>query len=333
VTFSLTNTPAQTGPAHLTVVSGSGQSAQVSTEFAAPLVAKVTDSAGNGVAGVYVTFSAPPAGASAKFGFVNGVTVQTDSSGLATSPTPVANAVAGSYAVRATSGSLTPVAFSLTNTPAQTGPAHLTVVSGSGQSAQAGMAFPAPLVAKVTDAAGNGVSGISVTFASPASGASASFGGASSSTVQTNANGLATSPTPVANAVAGSYTVTATSGSLTPVTFSLTNTPAQTGPAHLTVVSGSGQSAQVGTEFAAPLVAKVTDASGNGVAGVYVTFSAPPVGASAKFGFVNGVTVQTDSSGLATSPTPIANAVAGSYHVTATSESLGPVTFALTNRL
>ena len=94
--------------------------------------------------------------------------------------------------------------------------------------------------------------GVSVTFAAPASGASAAL---SSSTATTGTNGQA-SVTATANTIAGSYTVTASvAGVTTPASFSLTNTPGT--PASVAVSSGSGQSATVDQVFASPLVALV----------------------------------------------------------------------------
>ncbi len=111
----------------------------------------------------------------------------------------------------------------LGNTTANT----VAVSSGSSQITSPGTAFGAPLVAKVTDASNNPVSGISVTFTAPASGPSGVFGSACSGqtcVVATNASGLATSPTFTANSTSGGYTVTATAtGVATPANFSLFN--------------------------------------------------------------------------------------------------------------
>ena len=104
-------------------------------------------------------------------------------------------------------------------------PAMLTVVSGTPQTAMAGSSFGNALQVKVTDASANPVSGVIVTFSAPGSGASATFGGASTITAVTDANGVGTSLIPVANATVGSYSVSASVSGLTPVTFSLTNTP------------------------------------------------------------------------------------------------------------
>lgn len=86
-------------------------------------------------------------------------------------------------------------------------------------------------------------------------------------------------------------------------------------------VSGLGsQGTEVGTPFAAPLVAEVTDAVGNPLEGVFVNVSAPTTGASAVLtsGASSGTTVQalTDNNGLV-SVTATANSIAGCYRVTA----------------
>jgi hypothetical protein len=68
-----------------------------------------------------------------------------------------------------------------------------------------------------------------VTFTAPGTGASATFSGNNLVTATTNASGIATSPTPVANNTAGTYNVTASVSGLTPATFTLTNTAATSG--------------------------------------------------------------------------------------------------------
>ena len=65
------------------------------------------------------------------------------------------------------------------------------------------------------------------------------------------------------------------------------------GPSSITVVSGSGQTAQVDTAFANPLVVLVQDAEGNPVLGVTVMF------AGASVIFPGGATAVTDSTGQA----------------------------------
>ncbi|HTP99216.1 MAG TPA: hypothetical protein VMN56_07815 [Casimicrobiaceae bacterium] len=92
--------------------------------------------------------------------------------------------------------------------------------TGSGQSAQVGMPFATPLKVVATDAGGAPLPCVPVTFAAPAFGASATL---SASMVLTNTRGEATVAA-TANAVAGSYAVTATAPGVAPVKFALTNT-------------------------------------------------------------------------------------------------------------
>jgi hypothetical protein len=114
----------------------------------------------------------------------------------------------------------------LTNTTGA--PASISVVSGSGQSATVSTSFALPLIALVRDVGNNPVSNVPVTFTAPIGGASGIFSGSNSNvyTGQTDVNGLITTTVFSANSIAGSYTVTATAGSIAiPANFDLTNTP------------------------------------------------------------------------------------------------------------
>ncbi|HVN76813.1 MAG TPA: lamin tail domain-containing protein [Thermoanaerobaculaceae bacterium] len=97
-------------------------------------------------------------------------------------------------------------------TIAAAGPAAaITATGGTPQSALQGMPFSSPLQATVTDSLGNPVSGVTVTFTAPASGASGTFpGGLPVVTAVTDAGGVATSPAITANNVLGNFQVTAT---------------------------------------------------------------------------------------------------------------------------
>lgn len=100
---------------------GNGQSAVVSTAYAAPLQAVVTDDFGNPVAGASVTFAMPGSGASVIF--AGSATVTTSAAGIATSPAMTANGTTGALLVSATtSNAPSPANFSLKNltTPANT---------------------------------------------------------------------------------------------------------------------------------------------------------------------------------------------------------------------
>jgi hypothetical protein len=130
--FALTNTAG--APTTLAATSGTPQNVAVNAT-AAPLVAQVTDSDGNGVSGVAVTFTAPSSGASGTFTSTgtNTETDNTDASGNATAADFVANSTTGGpYNVVATSGAFTPVNFVLTNTVAVATPnTYVFYLSGS----------------------------------------------------------------------------------------------------------------------------------------------------------------------------------------------------------
>ena len=104
-------------------------------------------------------------------------------------------------------------------------PATVTVVSGSGQATVLGTAYPAPLVARVTDRFGNPVGGVVVTFAAPGSGPRTV---PTSTTATTGADGLATVAV-TAGSDPGGYDVTASAGAATAAVFRLV-TQYRTGP-------------------------------------------------------------------------------------------------------
>ena len=111
-------------------------------------------------------------------------------------------------------------------------------------------------------------------------------------------------------------------------------------PAQISVVSGSSQTAMVGTAFANPLTAKVVDSRGDPVPNMQVQFAAPnsnpPTNPATGTFQVNQQTVIaiTNTVGEAASTTLIANNFAGNFIVLAqvvNNAGIAPVSFALTN--
>lgn len=203
----------------------------------------------------------------------------------------------------------------------------IAALSGTQQSAPVGTAFTARLVATVTTG-GSPKSGVMVTFTPPTSGAGGTFAGGVN-TATTDSRGVAASAVFSANTTTGGYAVTASvAGASTPANFSLTNTPAVV----ISATSGSGQSASVGSTFAAPLVATVTT-NGSPASGAIVTFTAPASGAGGIFS--NGAATETDTTdanGTATSSSFSSNMTSGSYTVTASvTGAPTPASFSLTN--
>jgi hypothetical protein len=120
------------------------------------------------------------------------------------------------------------------------------------------------------------------------------------------------------NAVTQNTTVvmTASFGPYSSGSATLTVTPPATGaPASIAMVSGSGQSAIVGSNFPNPLVVVVKDASSNPVNGTMVTFAGTGVS------FPNGATAVTNSSGDAS--VVAAPTQSGSLTVTASVSGVG----------
>jgi hypothetical protein len=221
VSFRVTNVPG--APAQVLTVVGTPQSATVNQPYTTAFKVKVTDSLGNPLSGVTVTFLAPASGPSGSF--AGSTTVSTDTTGLATAPAFTANTKAGSFTVTASVHSVGSALFKLTNVAASA--AKITPVAGTPQSTKVGTNFTTALVAQVTDSFNNPISGLLVTFTihpDAGTGASGTFNGNLTATATTTATGKATAPLIKANAKPGSFSVTATvSGVVTSATFDLTN--------------------------------------------------------------------------------------------------------------
>jgi len=194
----------------------------------------------------------------------------------------------------------------------------ITQVSGDGQTGVAGTALAAPFVVRVTDAQGDVVSGLSVSWSVTAGG-----GSLSAASTLTNSQGQA-SVTLTLGPAAGANAVTASSAGLTgsPVTFSSTGTAPPT-PTTITRVSGDGQTGVAGTELAATFVVRVTDDQGSGVSGIGVAWDVTAGGGS-----LSAAATQTNSQGQASVSLTLGPA-AGANTVTASVSGLtgSPVTF------
>jgi len=246
--------------------------------------------------------------------------------GIATFTNLVVDAVAtggtpSSYILVASAGDLgTPGSSSFVVHPAA--PNQLVFVQQPGPTVDAGMPImPDPIVA-VEDQFGNVVSNntsrVSLTAVGPGSLTGNTIKSVSLGQAAFNNLGLEKN---------GSYTLTATDGGLPPAT-SNTFTVIMGDP-----VVGPSQSAVVDKKYAAPLYAKVTDASGiNPLAGVAVTFTAPATGPGGRFAGRRTVTVRTNAAGIATAPAFTANTKAGHFVVTVGFGGLAaPETIALIN--
>lgn len=311
--YNLTNVAAS--PSSVTATGGSTQSTTVATPFSNALQATVVDLYGNPVQGAIVTFALPVNGASAT---ASSLTATTDVNGLA-SITVNANTIAGSYRANGNVNALT-AQYRLTNLA---GAATTVTASGSGQTAVINTGFTNPLQATVTDTYGNPISGATVNFTVPTTGAS---GTVATATATTNANGVATT-TVTANGTVGAYAATGVVTGLTNASYTLTNVANLASiPATIAVINNtSNQSTTINTPFTNPLQVLVSNNTGAPLANTPVTFTLPSaIGTSAST-----LTVFTDGSGIATLPVS-ALGTAGTFNPIATVNSL-TTQFTLTN--
>ena len=301
VTFNATGVAAPPQSIAIANAASNNQSAPAGSGVAIPPSVKVSDAGGNGVAGVSVTFAVATGG-----GSITGAGATTNSAGIAQVGSWTLGTTAGPNTLTATSGTLTgsPVTFTATGTSGAAG--NITIVSGNGQTATAGSTVATAPSVRVTDVNGNVVAGAGVTFTVASGGGSVTGG-----TTTTNASGVATVGSWTLGPVAGPNTLSATSGSLTPVTFTATGTVGAA--ALITVNTGNNQFATAGTVVAIPPSVKVTDANGNVVASAGVTFAVASGGGS-----ITGAAATTNASGIATVGSWTLGPAAGANTLTAT---------------
>jgi hypothetical protein len=210
-------------------------------------------------------------------------------------------------------------------TPAAATPNITSTITGN-----AGAAISVPLTVTVTNAAGDPLDTVLVSFA-------ASGGGAvSNPAARTGTDGKASTNWTL-GPTAGTQTVTATVGALPPVTFTAN---ALAGPAaKLTKVSADPQTAAAGTNVPIAPSVKVTDALGNPIANVLVTFNVTAGGGS-----VTGPAANSDINGIASvgawtlgkgigpnTLTATANGIDGAVSFSASGTAGNPATVELTN--
>ena len=222
--------------------------------------------------------------------------------------------------------------------------------SAANQTMTVGQLAAVPFQMTVQDVYGDPVSGATITFSAPASGASGTFAGTGNNTATavSDGSGFVAAPSFTGNTTAGSYTVVATvpsamamgakgdllakpagqDGVTVIATFEVTNTASS--PAAINMYAGDGQDALYSTTFGAALQAQVVDEFGNGVPDQPVTFIAPGGATTASFGGSSTANTVTGADGVATSPLPTANDQIGSYAVLAMSGSL-TTSFTLSN--
>ena len=304
--FNVTAVP---GPAAaFKIASGNAQSGVVASSLPLPLKVVLTDSFGNGIPGVAVTFSDGGAG-----GTLFPPSAVTDSSGSA-STMYTASTKAGKVHITATTPGIAPLVF---NETVKAGPpASLAIYAGNNQTVGAGTTAAKSLQVIVKDQYGNGVSGASVSYDDKGAGGTFSPNPAITAT-----SGIAGTKYTVPTRT-GSYVVSASVAGLSPVSFNLTVKP---GPAaSLVIVSGNAQTAAAGTVLPNPLVVAVNDQYGNRVPAITVSFSDGGAG-----GTLSPASAASNAGGQVSTSykTP---ATPGLISISATSTGLSPVIFSET---
>lgn len=347
-TIGLTNLAGVPDASHITTSAGATPvKIVVGQTLSTSIVITVADKYNNPIASPTLSYtispapSASPTVASADF-TTPMVPAPNTSTGVNTISSITANTVAGNFTIIAhANGVASTSPIQVTNIPDY--PAVIGIVSGNNQTPEVGQLFTSNLVISVTDQFGNLVGTNNpannpnlVVFTAPSSGQSAIFTNTNNvvSNVYTgtvNAGGVVVPSSNIrANNLLNSYNITMTVPGITLSqvgSFTITNT------ADISLITTTTQIKNAGGEAFTPLQVKVAGAGGTGVPGLPVTFtvSDPQLGVFAgsncqqllgpgfnQNGTTTTLTVNTDSSGVASAANFCSGTLLGNYVVTAT---------------
>ncbi|MBL0890514.1 MAG: hypothetical protein IBJ19_07860 [Gemmatimonadaceae bacterium] len=273
----------------VSVSAGNGQSVPVGRPVPIEPAVRVADSFGNPVAGAEVLFEVVSGGGSA----VSRRQV-TNAQGIATVGGWTLGDDIGTNPLHATvqGQNITgnPVTFTATATAGA--PATVSIASGNNQTATVGQTVALPPSVVVRDNRGNPVPGVAVTFLIGSGG-----GAITGASAVTGANGIATVGGWTLGATAGTQTLIARVNNLPDVTFTATATAGVASVITAQSTQNLGN-VVVAISQAAPSLpsVRVTDAQGNPVAGVTVTFEL----GNLNSGSITGATQVTNANGVAT---------------------------------
>jgi uncharacterized protein (TIGR03437 family) len=283
VTFSATAIASTPTLRRIVAVGGIGQSGIVDTVLPAPLMVQVTDASGTPLTGVAITF----AKVSGDGSIVDPQPVTTDGLGVAFARFRLGRSAGENQVSVTLAGAAgSPVLFGLIGSP---GPARtITKSSGDSQTALPSSVFAVPLGVVIKDEFGNAKQGVALGVNT-----TAGSGTILTPSPTTDSSGQAFFYVQ-AGTIPGPLTIAVTAaGIVTPATFSLTVAGDTT--TRLSIASGDGQQGAAGTRLAMPLVVRVADGTGAGLAGQRIDFSATP----GEITFDSDTAVLTDSGGQA----------------------------------
>ncbi len=308
--------PGDGEPANIEVEFGDGQNGRVGEPLSDSLVFLVTDSRGRPVEAARVAFELSSAGPGAD---VVPDTAETDATGRAQATLVLGTTTGpqvGEARVVVPEGTRQPTA-SFTVFALAENANGIAAISGDDQTGPAGSILSQPLVIQVTDAFGNPIAGVPITWTAEGGGS------VSEASNFTDGDGRASVERTLGPA-AGIQSTLAASQELagSPVTFVHTATAGTA--AGLSIESGDNQTAVAGTELPGDLVVRLVDAGGNGVPGAGVTWV---VGAGG--GSVSPQNTTTDEGGRAATRWTLGPAP-GSNRVDAVVSGVGVVHFSAT---
>jgi adhesin/invasin len=308
IVFATFRATARPGPAQsLTRTAGDAQQATLGSALAESLAVRVADAFGNPVPSVTVAW-APPL----QNGAVNPVASQTNAQGIAKTAWTLGTRLDIPHVVTALVPSVPPATFSAT--AALPSDARVEKIGGDSQTGTLAGALTDSLRARLVLANGAPVGGALLRWRVTAGG-----GSLSADTTRTNADGRAAVRWTLGQS-GGANRVRVGIAPLSEVEFAA-NAMAPTG-ATIAIVSGDAQGGQVATCLTYPMIVRVTDAGGQPVVGIDVTwtviegFETPPPPA----------TVATDADGLSRRDFCLGSR-AGTKRVTAAAPGTNTVTF------
>jgi uncharacterized protein YccT (UPF0319 family) len=251
----------------------------------------VTDTGGNPIAGVGVTFAV----ASGDGSLAASGDATTNDAGIATSPAWTLGTTAGTNTLTATSTGLTnsPITFTATGTAGAA--TQLTITTQPSATAASGAAFAQQPAIQLRDGSGNAVEQIGVIVTAAIASGDGTLGGTLTAT--TDVAGLATFTDLSITGLAGERTLSFTSGTLTAATSSAIDITAGAAT-QLTITTQPSATAASGTAFAQQPAIQLRDGGGNAVAQADVVVTAAIASGDGTLG--GTVESTTDAAGLAT---------------------------------
>jgi hypothetical protein len=293
---------------------GTGQTGAAGSSLPTKLKAQFKDQFGNVTPGLTVTFSVVSGG-----GSVSPTTAVTDSNGEAQTTATLGGSI-GTHTFRAAIGTVT-VDINATAVPDAVSSVSMTSSASTAVAGGAALSLTITLSDKFGNLATNATGGVAVTV-TPTSGTTigvptAVTQGVSTSTFTSTyatSYNLVARFTPTAGNAVNSAGVAAT----------ITSAAA----AALVIDSGNGQAAVHDSQVPAALVVKATDAFGNPVSGVTVTFAVTSGGGAGGASIVSS-TSPTGADGKASAVVTVGGVIGATYTYSATA-SVGTVTFSAT---